>query len=232
MAGAAGGVYNKTMKLVRVTGMMDGVGPLSERLLTELSAGKRVLWLVPGGSNIPLSVAVMDRVPEDLSGGLTLMLTDERFGPVGHPDSNTVQLDLAGLNPKSAHVIPVLRENLSRDDTVRCYAEDFSAQASDADVIIGQFGMGADGHLAGMLPGSGAVTTDELTFGYKTETFTRITLTPLAIRQLDAAYVFAFGPEKAEALSNLATKQLDLDTQPAQVVKELAEAYVYNDQEG
>ena len=46
-----------------------------------------------------------------------------------------------------------------------------------------------------------------------------------------AAYVFAFGADKKPALENLLTN-IDLIVQPAQILKSLPEAYVYNDQVG
>lgn len=217
---------------MRVTGMKDGIQPLSHRLISELEAGKQVLWLVPGGSNIPLSVDVMNVIPDELTGRLIIMLTDERYGPVGHKDSNTVQLELAGFKPKASTILPVLHDGLSLTDTAARFAGDFEAQSQAADCIIGQFGMGADGHLAGMLPGSEAVTTDQLAFGYQTPTFTRITLTPPAIQRVEAAYVFAFGDEKHGALSNLENQQLSLSEQPAQILKQIPESYIYNDQIG
>jgi len=51
-----------------------------------------VLWLVPGGSNIPIAVEAMDMIRKEMSGlslkYLTITLSDERYGSVGHKDSN------------------------------------------------------------------------------------------------------------------------------------------------
>jgi hypothetical protein len=47
---------------------------------------------------------------------------------------------------------------------------------------------------------------------------------------LTAAYVFAFGDAKREALQQLRDESLSLDDQPAQIIKQLPEAYVYSDQ--
>ena len=212
--------------------MMDGVQPLAERLTRELSAGKRVLWLVPGGSNIILSAEVSRRLPADLTTHLSIMLTDERYGEVGHKDSNTVQLDIAGFTPGRAQMHAVLQPGLSLQDTVTRYARDFELATQANDLIIGQFGMGPDGHLAGILPHSAAVQAAQLTFGYEAPGFTRITLTPPAIQRVDTLYLFAFGREKLEALDNLKSKDLSLDDQPAQLLKQIPESYVYNDQVG
>ncbi len=212
--------------------MHDGAAPLYERLVAELETGDRVLWVVPGGSNIPLSADISQRLPEELTQNLTIYLTDERYGEVWHPDSNTRQLEEAGFTPKKAVMVPVLTGGLSLQETAEHYADALADAFANADVVIGQFGMGADGHIAGMLPGSPAVTSTELAVGYQTETFTRITMTPQAIEQVDAAYVYAFGEAKRPALENLENKDLPLDEQPAQILKLLPEAYVFNDQIG
>jgi 6-phosphogluconolactonase/glucosamine-6-phosphate isomerase/deaminase len=212
--------------------MMDGAGPLADRLARELAAGKRVLWLVPGGSNIPLSAAVSHRLPADLTGRLTIMLTDERYGEVGHDDSNTVQLKIAGFEPQQAQLHEVLQPGMSLEETVAHFAADFTQVISNTELVIGQFGMGPDGHIAGILPRSAAVKSADLAFGYDAGHFTRITLTPAAITQITVAYLFAFGREKLEALNNLANQDLSLDEQPAQILKQITESYVYNDQIG
>ena len=56
----------------------------------------KVLYLASGGSSIPLSVAVLRAVPASLRAQVTVTLTDERFGPVGHTDSNWQQMREAG----------------------------------------------------------------------------------------------------------------------------------------
>ncbi len=212
--------------------MADGEAPLYERLVTELKTGDKVLWLVPGGSNIPLAAAISKRLPDDLTKNMTIMLTDERYGAVWHEDSNTRQLDEAGFDAKKGTIIPVLTGDLSLQETAEHYADALADAFIQADVIIGQFGMGADGHIAGMLPGSPAVTSDELAVGYETDTFVRVTMTAEAITHVDAAYVYAFGEAKRAALENLASKEQELTEQPAQILKSLPEAYVYNDQIG
>lgn len=210
----------------------QGATALLKRLQTELLAGKRVLWLIPGGSNIPTSISIMDGISDELSRGLTLGLTDERYGPEGHKDSNWHQLLDRGFDAKSARRVTVLQSNLK---DLHLTAEQYSAVLGDLfaehDVTIGQFGMGADGHIAGILPNTAAVRAEGLVFGYPTEAFERITMTFSAIRRLQAGYLFAFGDDKRQALEKLQQSH-PLSEQPAQILKQLPEAYVYNDQVG
>jgi len=219
-----------TLSQVR-SGDVTVVGPLTKRLLDELSAGKRVLWLVCGGSNIPLSVAVMKTIPLELREKLTIMLTDERYGKYDHPDSNTRQLREAGFDASGATVKFVLTpENMPLEVTCRQYASALEEAFMLADLVIAQFGIGPDGHIAGMLPHSPAVTSSELIVGYDAGNFVRITMTPVAFKSIQAAYAFVFGDSKREALQNLLAGQLTLDEEPAQILKQLPEAFVYNDQ--
>jgi len=218
------------MKFIKVKQFLDGVEPLHDRIMRDLADGKQVMWLVPGGSNIPLTVAVMAQLPDELTSHLTVMLTDERYGDIGHDDSNAHQLDESGFIPRQATVIPVLQAGLDIAETTRQYGIRFQEASQAADVIIGQFGMGSDGHIAGILPGSPAITSADYAAAYNTEQYDRITLTPKALLQLTTAYMFALGNEKLPALEALSKLNTPVAEQPAQLLKQLPEAYVYNDQ--
>lgn len=218
------------MEFIRIPSLADGVAPLADRLTTELKAGKQVAWIITGGSNIALCASVMKELPDSLTEFLTVFLTDERYGSVGHPDSNEKQLIDAGFTLKRAHWIKVLQDDSSRDDTARRYGDQITAACDAADTVIAQIGMGPDGHVCGILPGSPAVDSDKLVVGYDSDPYQRITLTPKALEQfVDAAYVFTFGEARRPALENLLHRDLSLSEQPAQVLKQLPEAYIYND---
>lgn len=210
--------------------MIDGEAPLTNRLNEELRAKKNVMWIVTGGSNITLSTAVMKEIDESLSKNLSIYLTDERFGEVNHADSNAKQLRDAGFEPKKARVVEVLSPGLDFKGTCEQYALSIATAFEAADIVIAQIGMGPDGHILGVLPGSPAVNSSELVVGYKSKPHTRITLTLQAmIAHVDAAYVFTFGEERREALENLLHLNLTPSEQPAQALKQLPEVYVYND---
>ncbi len=208
--------------------------PLADRLLKELSdeGNQRVLWLVTGGSNIKLSVAIMDQLPEELTKKLAVGLTDERFGPTGHPDSNLQQLFSAGFKPKQATVVPVLTPGLPLDATKERYEELIHTTFDAADVVIAQFGIGPDGHIAGVLPDTPGVASKDLVVAYETPTFNRISLTLEAIKRIPIAYAFSFGEERHDALDKLCNKDIPLSDEPSQILKQVGESYVYNDQVG
>ncbi len=98
------------------------------------------------------------------------------------------------------------------------------------DAVVAQFGIGADGHVAGMLPHSPAVEAAALVAGYESKPFVRISMTPPAIAHVQAAYTFVFGEAKKEAVSNLQTKELTLADEPCQILKTIPESYFYSDQ--
>lgn len=219
------------MQYIQTTGWEDGLAHLTQRLAEELRAGHRVLWILSGGSNISGSVTVMDSISGELSRGLTILLGDERYGVVGHTDSNEHQLKSSGFDRKQARLLKILQPDLSYEQTVRRYRDLVDQEFDQADIIIAQLGIGADGHLAGILPQSSAARqSSALVAGYQSSPFQRLTLTFPALLRVTAAYVFAFGAAKHDALSDLKNKQLKPAQQPAQILKQLPEAYVYNDQ--
>jgi 6-phosphogluconolactonase/glucosamine-6-phosphate isomerase/deaminase len=205
---------------------------LFNRLTDELNTGKRVLWFVTGGSNVSVDIAVMNRLDNELTKNLTITLTDERHGDYGHPDSNWQQLLDGGFDSKQARIFPVLQlDNQSLEQTTRIYATNLDVALDEAEVVIGFYGLGNDGHIAGILPNSVAVDAQGSATGYQTEQFNRITTTFETIRRCDVAYMYAGGADKLEPLQNLA-KDIALAEQPAQVLKQISEAYIYNDQTG
>lgn len=217
------------MKFSKVKGKAELAAALAESITNRLSEGSKVLWLVPGGSNIPVVVEAMSLVPVSLTDGLTIMLTDERYGLVGHADSNLSLLRKAGFDPGSAKSVRVL-DGVGLDETVARYANLVEESFAAAEYRLGFFGMGADGHIAGILPGSPAVGSADPVCGFKADDFVRITLTPAAIINLDEAIVGAFGSKKVAALKKLRDEVLSAAEQPAQILKSIEKTVIFNDQ--
>jgi 6-phosphogluconolactonase/glucosamine-6-phosphate isomerase/deaminase len=220
------------MQFIR-TELSNAIRDLAERLVKELNQDRQILWLLSGGSNVGASVEIMNKIPSTLSQKLNLLLVDERYGPAGHRDSNWQQLLEAGFQLKQAAAWPVLNESLSFSDTEARY-NDLAAECfQKSDIIIAQLGIGNDGHIAGILPESIAASEQQaLVVGYEGGTYKRLTMSFPALQNCDAVYVFAYGESKAEALGKLHDQQLPWAEQPAQMLKQLPEAYIYNDQIG
>lgn len=207
------------------------------KVLTGLKAAlkkyERVLWIITGGSNLAMIAQIMDKISGTESAKLAIMLSDERFGPIGFPDSNLKQLYDAGFKPKRATVVPVLRPGVLLKETTEFYDEAVRTAFAAADFTFAQLGMGPDGHVAGILPGSPATKpTKKWVMSYETPEFTRITLTPFALSRLSEAFLPVFGKAKKTALENLRDKQLTISKQPAQLLKKLPIVAVLNDQIG
>lgn len=203
---------------------------LGARLIQELETGKRTVWMVCGGSNIPLIVSTMQSIPVELTGNLTVMLTDERYGKPGHPDSNWKQLYDAGFQPGKARVVETLQPELTLQDTCARYEKALHDTLEPADLVIAQFGIGGDGHIAGILPQSAGLNDEQWVAGYDAGTFKRITITPPVWQHIDIAYAFVYGSTKRTALEQLQHQELPVRDQPAQLLKTLPEVYVYTDQ--
>lgn len=208
------------------------VSALAERLTTELIQQKKVLWLIPGGSNILLSVRVMSAVRTSLTSkklqNLSITLTDERYGSVGHADSNWKQLQDAGFNFEGVHAIPVL-VGKEMEETVALWERHLHSLFQKSEMIIGQFGMGTDGHIAGVLPQTSGVESRDYCVGYQSEKFARITLTLNAIARMAEVHLFAFGESKKAVLETLGDTALPEAVQPAQVLRRVQRAYIYCD---
>jgi 6-phosphogluconolactonase/glucosamine-6-phosphate isomerase/deaminase len=221
------------MQFILTAGWDDGIADLTQRLTKELAAGKHVLWLVTGGSNIEASVEVMDNIPAPLTKKLTVLIADERFGEVDHADSNEAQLRRAGFNPQQGELLSVLQPNLSLRQTVKHYNNLVKHAFADSDIIIAQLGIGNDGHIAGiMIDTPSAVASKDLVIHIPSQPWDRLTLGFEALRQITADYSFAFGEPKKSTLQQLQNGTITPIEQPAQILKHLPEAYIYSDQVG
>ena len=225
--------YSGAMQYIRSADWERGIQALAWRLQQELKIGKPVLWLLSGGSNVAASVRIMQQLPATLSRNLSISLADERFGSPGHADSNWTKLLQAGFAPQQARLLPVLLPGIGFEETQDRYELLLRRTVQAQDCVIAQLGIGSDGHIAGILPHSpGTKDTEAMTVAYHSDRFDRISLSFAGLRQLTATYTFAFGADKKSVLARLTNETLPPTEQPAQILKQLHEAYVYNDQVG
>lgn len=210
----------------------DASHALALRLHQELYT-KRVLLLLSGGSNVDVAVQVLSSLTTEQTTNLTVGLIDERYGPVGHNDSNWQALEDAGINFKKATTISILQVGLDRSATAEVYEAKLHDSLLHTDIVIGLLGMGDDGHTAGILPRSIATQdTEKLVVDYSSDPFERITLSFEGLKKLNVAYLFAYGSNKTEQLDLLQYQEIDAQIQPVQIIKQIHEAYVYNDAKG
>lgn len=199
----------------------------------SLMVGENVLWLTSGGSAIPAQVAIMRELAgllDEQLNNLLILPVDERYGPPNHADSNTAQMRAAGFAPGSATWHDVLADDLPLDETIIRYQE-LAKQAFDkADLVIATLGIGSDGHTAGVLPDSPAVS-DETSFAvsYQWADYARLTLGLQLLRRIDHAFVLAYGEGKHDAIKRLRAHEESLRTLPAVFLYDLPQVTVYND---
>ena len=207
---------------------------MSAAISEGLQSQHKVLWLTSGGSNVPVEVAIMRNLRNSVSKDLpllTIVPMDERYGGAGHADSNTEALRQAGFDVGLATWLDVLANNLPFADTVVHYDAAVQNALSHADLVVGQFGIGSDGHIAGILPESPACRAGSATvMGYEWSDYTRMTMTAAALKRITLGYVVAFGDAKRDALERLQKNEESFEQLPACLLYELPEVYVYNDQ--
>jgi 6-phosphogluconolactonase len=198
---------------------------LADRLAQKLGLGGSVLWLISGGSAIEIAVLAAKKLSGAELSRLSISLVDERYGPVGHSDSNWRQLTAAGFELEGANLQPIL-ENQNPEVTAANFEKFIGAHAHDYKIAL--LGMGADGHTAGILPGSPALTAPGLVCFYQGPDYQRLTLSRKGLESLDEAILFASGENKHQAVKDLSA-DLPPDEQPAQIIKQIPRWSVYND---
>lgn len=209
----------------------DAASFVASSILNQLKLGKHVLLFLAGGSSIDVGVKIAELLRkspnENLIKNLTITLTDERYGPLDHVDSNWHQLTEKGFSLSQAKLIPVLT-----GDTQNTTTEKFNMVLHEEFKVVGYkiglFGIGADGHTAGILPESDAISSRDLVFGYDTPLFSRITITPKTIEKLDEAVVWAQGKSKWGVIENL-EKDVSIIKQPAQILKKVPLLTIFTD---
>jgi len=175
------------------------------------------------------------RVPWDL---LHAWFGDDRFVPRGHPDSNVTVLDallVAGRAPdgplpaSNVHPFPVDTTLAAGDDPSACarrYADEVrSALPADGagrpvfDAVL--VGIGPDGHLLSVFPGSALPVGRDLAAAVPAPVHVgphvvRVTLHPAVLDATPALLAVAFGASKAPVLARILDGPRDLERLPAQ----------------
>jgi 6-phosphogluconolactonase/glucosamine-6-phosphate isomerase/deaminase len=203
---------------------------LEKAILEHLERRETVLWLLSGGSSVEPAVEASRRLKGHDLNGLMISLADERWGQPGHDNSNWQGLLAAGFNPGNANIYPVLTGR-SFKETANGYNLFLDKSLNKADYRLALLGIGADGHTAGILPGSPVLDSDKYGDSYITPEFKRITITPNGMARLNEVIVYCAGPNKAKALADL-DNDLPISVQPAQIIKRIPKVSVYNDIRG
>lgn len=129
---------------------------LRQRLLKR----EKILLLLSGGSAVEIYQILTTwlnrkNLESGLVKNLTVGLVDERYGPVGHPDSNEEQIRQTGfyeaITQNGGKVLPVLTGKDPGEEAAR-YERLIRQGMEEADEILAAAGVGPDGHTAGIFP--------------------------------------------------------------------------------
>lgn len=210
----------------------DTIQHVATTLQDALAKNNSVLWLISGGSAIDIAVQVRQQLSLGPGKQLHVGLIDERYGPLGHADSNYQQLLDAGFDTAGVTMHPILHEDQSAESTTLHYSLELQFLLDAAGFRLGLFGIGADAHTAGMLPHSTPIGEQHvLVSAYQGPDYMRITTTPLLVAQLDEAVLYAVGENKWPAIQ-LFLDDGPADAVPARIIK-TAKAYtLYTDYKG
>lgn len=201
---------------------------IASSILNQLRLGNHVLFFMPGGSGIDVAIKVSIFIREHAHKNLTITLTDERYGKIGHPDSNWYQLMRKGFDLKEAKFIPILvGEDI--EATTQRFNSLLKEELKLKQYKIGFFGIGKDGHTAGILPNSKAIDSKGFVSNYDTPTYSRITTTFNLIEKLDEAVVWAEGENKWPIIKNLLEEEISTTDQPAQILKKVPILTIFTD---
>ena len=210
------------------TPVQSAADHIATAILDKLAANKRVFWFLSGGSGIKVVLEVARQLAGHDLHNLSVTLTDERYGAVGHPDENWQQLLDQGFSlPGAVLYRPLIDED--QITTANRFGAWIAQHMADAHFSIGLFGIGSDGHTAGIKPHSSAVTANAWTDYFQGDDFERITITLLPISQLNEAVIQVSGNDKLPMLQSLLNQSLSLIEQPAQALKNTPRATLYTD---
>jgi len=205
-----------------------------KKLQGALDEADRPLLLLSGGSSVKVAMQLIKK-----SLGLnrwTIGQVDERYGDVGHRFSNWKAITDAGLEPQRFYqVIPVLSDGLAIDKTTKVYEAQLKQAIADSDVRVALIGVGADGHIAGMLPKQRTVFETQfqgeaLVAHFDGPDYERITITQSALNAMDEIVAFSCGSGKPQAIRKL-DDDLPIHEHPAQMLKYARNISIYTTKE-
>lgn len=203
---------------------------IAKHLNGLLANNHSVLWLVSGGSNIAIQTMAMNMIPDKLSKNLTIIPVDERFGKYNHANSNSAGMRRAGFDPKHAEWIDILERNETLEQTTRLFNDFMAREVAINDYMFATLGMGEDGHTAGILPQSPALTSADFVVSYKAPDYTRITVCADTLStHCNEVVLGAFGQNKLQPLERLKNRDESRQIVPAMLLHEIENCTVYHD---
>lgn len=225
-------------ELFKYAGCPDAVLAAKDYLVKQINDSEgNILLLLAGGSCLnPVREAFKELDDETIS-RIHVAQIDGRYVDIGAEGSNWRQIKEA-IGPKlnkTASQLVLLNTGDAPEDIAITYEMELTALLENADYTIGVYGVGADGHIAGMLPTKNPedfthFLDGRLMVNYDAPDYTRMTTTLELINRMDEAVVFACGPAKAQAIERL-NEDLPPHKHPLQLLKDAERATIFVGQE-
>ena len=112
-------------------------------------------------------------------------------------------------------------------ETTTAFNNWLETQFATADYKLGIFGLGVDGHTAGIKPNSKATESIDLATSYKADDFERITISFIAIKMIDEAIIQASGDSKKLIVREFTFDGFPINEKPAQILKKIPISTLY-----
>lgn len=203
---------------------------VAERLANLLSDGKSALWLLSGGSGGTICIEagqLLKQKVQDFS-KLYVTMSDERYGPVDHPDENMAILLAGGLSLPGATIYRPL-SGKPRRETTDDFASWLDQTKSQVDYSLAVLGIGADAHTSGIKPGSVATNSTEAAVDFDGDDFERITTSSHFLKTVDEAVVQAFGESKQDVVKRLKIGEGSEVDQPMLAIRKIKQVTLFSD---
>ncbi len=212
----------------------DAVVGASEYLARQLKESEgSIALLLSGGSSLNPVREAFKSLDDKVLGRIHIAQIDGRFVDIDDEASNWRQIkDALGSNLKKvASTLVMLRQGVGAEDIAIAYEMQLRELLAAADEKIGVYGIGADGHIAGMMPTKSPedftkFLDGRLVVNYQSHDFVRITTTQPLLTRLDEVILFACGQEKIKAVDKL-NDDLSPREHPAQILKDAKRVNIF-----
>lgn len=212
----------------------DAVAAAGDYLTKQLFESEgNIILLLAGGSCLNAVRHAVKKLDGPVLSRIHLAQIDERVVPLDDPASNWRQIEEsvgARLN-QFASTLPMVPNVEEADDLAISYEMRLMSLLETADETIGIYGIGDDGHIAGMLsttnPGDFTQFLDgRLVVGYKAHDYTRITTTAALLTKLSEVILLTCGPNKVKTVDKI-NQDLAPHNHPAQLLKDASRVSLF-----
>lgn len=221
-------------ELFEYTTCVDAVKAAKDYLLKQLNESEgHILLLLSGGSCLNPVREVFKQLDKDTLSRIDIAQIDGRYVDIGAEGSNWRQIKeaLGSKLDKTDAKLAFLNTGDAPEDIAISYEMELTSLLGSADYVIGIYGVGTDGHIAGMLPTKNPedftrFLDGRLVVDYEAHDYVRMTTTQELITRLDEALLFACGPAKVQTIEKL-DKNLPAHKHPLQLLKDAKRATIF-----